>query len=127
MDRQDRQRELGPHPVRPDEHLEGVAFVAGREPEQHHRVVAHVEVREQHGGGAGLERGDRAQRDERAVADAAHLDEHLAGGGAFEDLAAHRPDHSRDSFASAAPTARVSLSEAGPSAPSAVRKPAEPR
>ena len=46
---------------------------------------------------------------------------------ALEHLAPNGPDHRRDSFASAARTARVSRSDGGPSSATAVRRPAEPR
>ena len=38
---------FGPTPVARDQRLERVALVAGREAEEHHRVFAHVQMREQ--------------------------------------------------------------------------------
>ena len=69
---------FGPDAGRADQRLERVALVARREPVEHHRVLAHVQVREQERGVARVERRQRAERHEHAVADAADLDEHLA-------------------------------------------------
>ena len=44
--RQDRERELRADAARGDQRLERVALVARREAEEHHRVVAHVQMRE---------------------------------------------------------------------------------
>ena len=62
-------------------------------------------------GRAGVQRGQRARGHERPVADAADLHQHLAGGGALDDRAPHRPDHRAPSFASAAAIASSSFDD----------------
>ena len=84
---------FGPTPVAEISDLERVAFVAGREAVEHHRVLAHVQVREQERVAPGIERGHDAERDADAVADAADLDEHLAARRALDHRAPHRADH----------------------------------
>ncbi len=106
VDRQHREPELGTDPARADEHLERVALVAGREPVERHRVLAHVEVGEEERRARGHERGHRAERDEAPVADASDLDQHLAGRAPLQHRAAHGSDHRLPpSLASAAATA----------------------
>ena len=93
--RQDRERELRADAGRPDQRLERVALVAGREPVEHHRVFAHVQVREQERVAPGIQARDRRHRHDHAVADAADLDEHFAARRALDHRPAHRADHGR--------------------------------
>ena len=78
MHREDRERELRADAARGDQRLERVAFVAREKSVQHQCVVAHVLMGEQENVGTGFEPGDRADRNQDAIADARDLDEHLA-------------------------------------------------
>ena len=53
---------FGPDAGGADQRLERVALVARREAVEHHRVLAHVQVREQERGVARVQRGQRAER-----------------------------------------------------------------
>src|SRR5690606_14891399 len=93
VDGQDGERQRRADAVRAEQGLEGGLLVAGGEPVEHLRVLAHVVVDpDEHLVARLAERGRRRRRGHHLVADAADLDEHPVGA-PVQQAPAQRPDH----------------------------------